>query len=286
MMSSCMRAAQMLVFLASAKSATSATVQQHDDFQSCVAAPDDCTYLLLDDNQLTGSIPSELAALTNLTSMNLGNNLLIGTIPSELAALIYLTDMVLAYNQLTGTIPRELKALESLEKMHLQFNKLSGSIPCVLGALTSLSSLLLCNNSDLCGDVPAGMTLGAIPGECSTSTTGTRLGAACPPLTLPGSSCLAPVDLAEQTSPYIGDTSSSSDFVSDMLVASGAAKDMVFTYMLQSNDTILLWQRNNSFDSVHELRYSGACPGDVVLQSVDDLASFPMGVRNPLSYPV
>ena len=44
----------------------------------------DLTSLDLEDNQLVGSIPSELGNLSHLTSLNLGGNQLTGVIPVEL----------------------------------------------------------------------------------------------------------------------------------------------------------------------------------------------------------
>jgi Leucine-rich repeat (LRR) protein len=43
--------------------------------------------LWLDDNHLTGTIPSELGALTNVASLSISNNALTGTIPTTIANL-------------------------------------------------------------------------------------------------------------------------------------------------------------------------------------------------------
>ena len=58
-------------------------------------------------NQLTGTIPSELGNLTNLTNLHFGANSLSGSIPKELGNLTKLTGIYLFSNALTGAIPQE-----------------------------------------------------------------------------------------------------------------------------------------------------------------------------------
>jgi len=64
--------------------------------------------LLLYDNQLKGSIPSEIGNLTNLTALDLCNNQLTGSIPSEIGNLTNLSKLKLEYNQLKGEIPESI----------------------------------------------------------------------------------------------------------------------------------------------------------------------------------
>ena len=61
--------------------------------------------LPLNDNELTGSIPSELGSLTNLKELFLSRNQLTGTIPPELSNLPNLDKLFLSDNQFTGCIP-------------------------------------------------------------------------------------------------------------------------------------------------------------------------------------
>ena len=112
------------------------------------------TSLSLDENQLSGSIPSELGQLTSLTWLWLGENLLTGSIPSELGQLTSLTSLNLDGNQLSGSIPSELGQLTSLTELWLDNNQLSGSIPTELGQLTSLTHLNLQSNQ-LTGSIPS-----------------------------------------------------------------------------------------------------------------------------------
>ena len=110
------------------------------------------TALLLQGNNLTGTIPTELGNLTNLTHLYLYNNELTGTIPAELGALTVLTELLLNGNNLTGTIPTELGNLTNLITLNLFDNELTGTIPAELGALTVLRGLHL-NGNNLTGTI-------------------------------------------------------------------------------------------------------------------------------------
>jgi len=112
------------------------------------------TLLALQVNQLSGGIPVELANLSNLTSLFLVVNQLSGSIPAELGNLSNLTNLDLSRNQLSGSIPVELANLSNLTLLALQVNQLSGSIPVELGNLSNLTSLSLEGNQ-LSGSIPA-----------------------------------------------------------------------------------------------------------------------------------
>ena len=107
----------------------------------------------LSDNQLRGHMPVELGNLTNLERLILQNNQLSGPVPVELGRLDKLEGLYLDRNQLSGPIPRELGNLSRLEFLYLHVNQLSGPIPKELGGLANLESLLLYNNQ-LSGSIP------------------------------------------------------------------------------------------------------------------------------------
>jgi len=89
-----------------------------------------------------------------VTKVSLNSNQLSGTIPSELANLSNLVELSLYLNQLTGSIPSELGSLSNLKKLSLMMNQLSGSIPPELGDLKSLSTGLMLNDNQLTGSIP------------------------------------------------------------------------------------------------------------------------------------
>ncbi len=105
-------------------------------------------------NQLSGSIPKELGDLTELYRLTLHYNELSGSIPKELGNLIKLEYLWLFNNELSGTLPPELGKLIWLDYLYLENNQLSGSIPKELGTLSQLQVLTL-NNNQLSGSIPA-----------------------------------------------------------------------------------------------------------------------------------
>ncbi len=82
--------------------------------------------LNLNASQLSGTIPI-LTGLTNLQYLHLSNNQLIGTIPS-LSGLTNLVILYLDNNQLNGTFP-SLSGLTKLVALDVENNRLSGTIP-------------------------------------------------------------------------------------------------------------------------------------------------------------
>ncbi len=109
--------------------------------------------LNLNRNYLYGSIPDELASLTNLKILRMQGNSLVGSIPPALSNLNALTNLELQNNLLSGPIPAELGNLSKLEWLELSENDLTGSIPPELSNLTNLTVLTLSHN-DLTGTFP------------------------------------------------------------------------------------------------------------------------------------
>ena len=110
--------------------------------------------LSLDKNELSGEIPAELGSLSKLTEFYLQENKLSGAIPSGLGRLSSLTVLRLGGNQLSGQIPEELGNLANLERMFLEDNNLSGEIPADLGRLSRLDILRLDRNQ-ISGEIPS-----------------------------------------------------------------------------------------------------------------------------------
>ncbi len=109
-------------------------------------------------NQLSGDIPPELGELSNLKSLRLdGNSQLSGSIPPELGNLTNLSMLILSSfeggTQLSGSIPPELGNLKRLTWLEIANSLISGPIPPELGGLTHLIFLDLSNNP-LSGTLP------------------------------------------------------------------------------------------------------------------------------------
>jgi Leucine-rich repeat (LRR) protein len=107
------------------------------------------------DNNLNGTIPSELGNLANLQVLFLASNQLIGPIRPELGNLANLSKLNLDGNQLSGEIPKELGELSCLQYLDLDDNNyLTGNIPPELGDLVNLIELDL-NDNQLIGTIPS-----------------------------------------------------------------------------------------------------------------------------------
>ncbi len=111
------------------------------------------TMVSIGSNNLTGSIPAGISALTGLQMLNFSSNSLTGSIPVSIGSMTSLTQIFLSYNQLTGPIPAELGNLTNLYNLYLPYNQFTGTIPTSLGNLVNLQQLWLAGNQ-LTGSIP------------------------------------------------------------------------------------------------------------------------------------
>ncbi|KAG0522984.1 hypothetical protein BDA96_07G084400 [Sorghum bicolor] len=102
----------------------------------------------LSDNQLSGSLPANLADMA-FVELNISSNLLSGPIP-PLPRNISILDM--SNNSFSGTLPPNLEAPQ-LQTLLMYSNRIGGSIPVSLCKLNLLSDLDLSNNL-LDGQIP------------------------------------------------------------------------------------------------------------------------------------
>ena len=108
----------------------------------------------LEDNDLDGTIPMDLASLILLQRLNLADNDLTGSIPSQLGNLSNLDSLSLHDNSLDGEVPEQLGDLTALRTLRLNGNSLTGRIPTSLEeGLTSLRHLALWGNPGLCAPI-------------------------------------------------------------------------------------------------------------------------------------
>ena len=110
-------------------------------------------FLDLSGNNIAGSIPSEIEMLEKLQFLRLNGNSIGDTIPSSIGNLQSLWDLRLNDNLLIGTIPAELSGISNLFNLHLSNNQLSGSIPNEMGSMSNIFQLYLQKNN-LSGCIP------------------------------------------------------------------------------------------------------------------------------------
>ncbi len=150
--------------------------------------------LVLQGNNLSGTLPPEIGDLTAMEVIFIGNNNISGTIPEEVSGMVNLTAFSASGNSLTGVVPEGLLSLpeiqsialygnslsalpgnigpaDNLELLFLEFNQLEGEIPNSINSLTSLTSLRL-NDNGLIDGIP---DLSGLPDLEFLSVSGNRL---------------------------------------------------------------------------------------------------------------
>ena len=116
-------------------------------------ARDNVTQLLLQSNDLSGNIPTEIGELANLRNLNLSDNDIRGSIPTQIGDLANVTRLDLSRNKLSGSIPSKIGDLTELTTLNLYNNRLSGPIPTQIGNLAELANINFYYNR-LSGPIP------------------------------------------------------------------------------------------------------------------------------------
>lgn len=111
------------------------------------------TTLILDNNNITGTIPESLGDLSLLREVELQDNSLTGTIPGSIGKLGVISAIDFSRNEIGGTIPDSLGNLRFLIGFRMSQNHLTGTIPSTIGGLPYLAHLYFSDN-DLTGTIP------------------------------------------------------------------------------------------------------------------------------------
>jgi hypothetical protein len=112
------------------------------------------TSVVLDENNLVGELPSEIYGLAEVERLLMEKNQISGTISVDISNLGKLTELDLDTNELVGTLPLSLYDMPQLNKIDLNSNRLEGTLSNAVGSLSNLQVLQLEDNN-FTGDVPA-----------------------------------------------------------------------------------------------------------------------------------
>lgn len=113
--------------------------------------------LVLQNNNLTGSLPAQLADLSRLTELNVRDNQLSGALPAGIGSLSSLIILDLSNNQFSGGLPAGLFNLTALRFLYLDHNQFGGFLSDGFGSLTNLDKLWL-NDNYFLGFPPSAFT--------------------------------------------------------------------------------------------------------------------------------
>ncbi len=118
---------------------------------SAVADLPELLHLNVNGNNLSGPLPN-LSALNKMDTLRLAANDFNGEFPTSILGLTDMTWLALSSNQLSGPLP-DLNALTKLRRIYLHENNFTGNLP-ELSALSDLRVLQLDNN-EFNGPIPA-----------------------------------------------------------------------------------------------------------------------------------
>ncbi|KAH8482074.1 hypothetical protein H0E87_029517 [Populus deltoides] len=140
------------------------------------------TQLLLDNKDISGTIPPFISDLKNLKVLNFSNNSIIGkfpvvvynfskleildlsqnyfvgTIPDDIDSLSRLSYLNLCANNFTGNIPPAIGRIPELRTLYLHYNLFNGTFPAEIGNLSKLEELYMAHNGFLPSKLPSSFT--------------------------------------------------------------------------------------------------------------------------------
>ena len=108
--------------------------------------------LNLPNNNLSGALPLDIAAVDRLEKLNIYSNSITDTIPFYFANMLSLTYLDLGNNNMAGAIPSQLGNCVNLNTLYLDNNTFTGSLP--IGLELAPISTLWVQGNDLSGCIP------------------------------------------------------------------------------------------------------------------------------------
>lgn len=110
-------------------------------------APDALEHVVLAQNELKGTIGSEIGVMATMAQLDLSQNAFSGSLPAEIGNCHFLQALILnSLPLLQGTIPPEIRKLRALKALWWRDTGVRGSIPSELGGLPSLEVIDLSGN--------------------------------------------------------------------------------------------------------------------------------------------
>ncbi len=89
-----------------------------------------------------------------VVSLVMDQNNLVGTIPDSIGSLSKLRTLIIASNYLNGTMPASIGNLTSLDKLCFRNTKFNGSVPLEIFSLPSLTSITIGSNYNMLWTIP------------------------------------------------------------------------------------------------------------------------------------
>eukprot|EP00762_Andalucia_godoyi_P001864 ANDGO_05963.mRNA.1 Leucine-rich repeat receptor protein kinase MSL1 len=111
------------------------------------------THLDVSWNRFSGTIPPDVAVMTNLTFLDFSGNSLDGYIPTEISTLRHLTVLGFGHNHLAGLVPYWVHNLTLLDVFDIENNAFSGPIPDPIVNSSVIRKLRIGGN-DISGPIP------------------------------------------------------------------------------------------------------------------------------------